>query len=275
MSTGSFNLSNDNTTTMVDPTPFHTLQSSFNAARRARPPAMPVSSAFETDERVPLRLQRQLSKGGLRGIFKRTKAEKSLISSVQEEDRMFPAAAGSSTQEAAAKSLPQYLPSMRSSNKPESSPITPQKPASKTSHLNLKSLKQTKMGTKAGAERSPKSSTKAPTWTSTTWDPPPLFQAYPQAIKHAQLSASTLTADAILRISQNKKTSGLIREEYAQTTENEQGQTAAARKTEKAKSKHRRQISGSISGAGWTQKVFVLVTSGYVSDRSCALATLS
>jgi len=32
----------------------------------------------------------------------------------------------------------------------------------------------------------------------------------------------------------------------------------------KSKSKHRRKISGSLSKADWTQKIFVLVTSGYL-----------
>jgi hypothetical protein len=40
------------------------------------------------------------------------------------------------------------------------------------------------------------------------------------------------------------------------------------KKTEKARAKHRRQVSGSISKADWTQKIFVLVTSGYLLQYS-------
>jgi len=244
-------------------TPFQSLQTSFNATRRARPHMMSISSGNEADDRVPLKLQRQLSKGGLRGIFKRVILEKNLVSSVHEEAGIISATSERSMQEVAAKSLPQIP---RSSTTLGNKPVTPQKPASKTSKMSLRSMKQTKAGTKEVSKSSPKSSTKAPTRTNAAWDPPPLFQAYPQAIKHAQLSASAMSADAILRISKNKKSPGLIREEFAQTVEDEQDQTAAARKIEKAKNKHRRHISGSISGAGWTQKVYVLVTSGYVSD---------
>jgi len=267
-------MSNNITKSDVDPnvsTPFQSLQSTFNATRRARPPTMSIFTENETEERVPLKLQRQLSKAGLRGIFKRNKVEKSGISSVQEEDRVTSATSERSMQEMAAKTLPQSPSTIRSSTVLENLPITPQKHGSKTSQMHFRSANQTKPGTKAGSKSSPKSSTKTPTRTSAAWDPPPLFQAYPQAIKHAQLSASALSADAILRISRNKKGPGLIREEFAQTI-GDQDQTAAAKKTEKAKSKHRRHISGSITGAGWTQKVYVLVTSGYVSNQFCALA---
>lgn len=261
-------MSNDTTTNpVVDPdlsAPFQSLQATFNATRRARPPTMYISTGSEVDDRVPLKLQRQVSKGGLRGIFKRTKVEKSLVSPVQEEAGMASATSEMSIREMAVKSIPRSLSTKRSSTILETipvTPVTPKKTASKTSRMNLRSGKQSKQ---LIAKGSPKSSTKPPTRTSAAWDPPPLFQAYPQAIKHAQLSASTLSADAILRISQNKKSTGLIREEFAQTVGDGQDQTAAGRKSEKAKSKHRRQISGSISGAGWTQKIFVLVTSGYV-----------
>jgi hypothetical protein len=78
-----------------------------------------------------------------------------------------------------------------------------------------------------------------------------------------------LSADSIIRISNHKRNHSL-RDEIAQTRANNEGQdqSAAARKTEKAKSKHRRQISGSISKADWTQKIFVLVTSGYLLQYS-------
>ena len=258
-------MSNDTTNIVVDTdasAPFQFLQSNFNSTRRARPPTMYISTENDVGERVPLNLQRQPSKNGLRGIFKRTKPEKSPVSPVPEEARMISATTEKPTQELVTEALPPNLSSTQSPVTTKNLPTTPQKSVSKTSRINFRSVKPTKPGMKAVPKSSPNSSTKTPTRTSAAWDPPPLFQAYPQSIKHAQLSSSTLSADAILRISQNKKSAGLIREEFAQTAGDEQDQTAAVKKTEKAKRKHRRQISGSISGAGWTQKVFVLVTSG-------------
>ncbi|KAL1999652.1 hypothetical protein VTN02DRAFT_4209 [Thermoascus thermophilus] len=88
----------------------------------------------------------------------------------------------------------------------------------------------------------------------TSWDPPPLFQAYPQSIKHACLLAPTLSADSILRINASKR--GSSAREDAQTNDN-----GARKKEEK---KHSRKRSGSISKTEWTHKIFVLVTSGYI-----------
>ena len=136
--------------------------------------------------------------------------------------------------------------------------------------LRSKSVKH-KTPSKPSPPKSSKSSTKSspkpPTRTSAAWDPPPLFQAYPQAIKHAQLSASTLSADSILRISNHKRNNSL-RDEIAQTRAIDGQDEGAMKKTEKARAKHRRQISGSISKADWTQKIFVLVTSGYLLQYS-------
>lgn len=88
----------------------------------------------------------------------------------------------------------------------------------------------------------------------TSWDPPPLFQAYPQSIKHACLLAPTLSADSILRINASRR--GSSAREDAQNNDN-----GARKKEEK---KHSRKMSGSISKTEWTHKIFVLVTSGYI-----------
>lgn len=99
---------------------------------------------------------------------------------------------------------------------------------------------------------------------SGAWEPPPLFQVYPQCLKHAQLQASTLSADTILRLS-NDKRAGNAREELAQTSNNDgSSKSSASRISERAKSKHRRSQSGSISRADWTEKIFCLVTTGFL-----------
>ncbi len=65
----------------------------------------------------------------------------------------------------------------------------------------------------------------------------------------------------------NHRRNNSLRDEFAQTQDGVE-MSAAAKKSEKAKSKHRRQISGSLSRADWTQKIFILVTSGYLLQYS-------
>lgn len=65
----------------------------------------------------------------------------------------------------------------------------------------------------------------------------------------------------------NHKRNNSLRDEIAQTEATDLT-TAAAKKAEKVKSKHKRQISGSLSKADWIQKIFVLVTSGYLLQYS-------
>ncbi|KAH7314212.1 hypothetical protein BKA65DRAFT_118194 [Rhexocercosporidium sp. MPI-PUGE-AT-0058] len=256
------------------------LNSAFNSNRRERPPMMDLSTG-DIASRVPLRQQKVLrkdSKGGLRGIFTRNKAEKVVvISPLVEETPPLSSFSERSMRAVAEASLPRSLSVKMTRQKSGKStpvteislPATPAKSTTKPSRMNLrsKSVKSVKTPSKPTPKSpSTKSSPRPPTRTSTAWDPPPLFQAYPQAIKHAQLSASTLSADAILRMSNHKRNNSL-RDEIAQTEATDLT-TAAGKKAEKAKSKHKRQISGSLSKADWIQKIFVLVTSGYLLQYS-------
>ena len=92
------------------------------------------------------------------------------------------------------------------------------------------------------------------------WNPPPLFQAYPQAIKHAHLPACTVPADVVLRLHNSKSSNplaGLLSPTASDIPEEPIG-------GEKPKRRHRRNGSGSASRFEWTTKVFVLTTSGYL-----------
>ncbi|KAK0118284.1 hypothetical protein ONS95_012581 [Cadophora gregata] len=252
------------------------LNSAINSNRRERPPMINLSTG-DVASRVPLRQPKVLrkdSKGGLRGMFTRNKTEKAVvISPLIEETPSLSGFSERSMKAAAEANLPRSLSMkmvMQKAEKPTPvteiiMPATPAQSTAKASRMNLrsKSVKSMKTPSKPTPKSpSTKSSPRPPTRTSAAWDPPPLFQAYPQAIKHAQLSASTLSADAILRMSNHKRNNSL-RDEIAQVEATDLT-SAAARKAEKAKSKHKRQISGSLSKADWTQKIFVLVTSGYL-----------
>lgn len=93
--------------------------------------------------------------------------------------------------------------------------------------------------------------------TSTTWDPPPLFQAYPQSIKHGRLQASNLSADHILLLNQRETS-------LDQGTDGRVESRAGNRESKSKGGKHRRNLSNTISRAEWTEKIYILVTSGYL-----------
>ncbi|KAL2131524.1 hypothetical protein VTI74DRAFT_4924 [Chaetomium olivicolor] len=91
------------------------------------------------------------------------------------------------------------------------------------------------------------------------WNPPPLFQAYPQAIKHAHLPACTVSAEVVLRLHNHKNNGSLSSILSSNAPDIPEEATG-----EKPKRRHRRNGSGSTSRFDWTTKVFVLVTSGYL-----------
>jgi hypothetical protein len=90
-----------------------------------------------------------------------------------------------------------------------------------------------------------------------SWDPPPLFQAYPQALKYALLDSPSTSVESILRDSghQNNATSG-----GSTTPTNLEEASMPQKKTKK----HKRHISMS----GWTRKLYILVRNGYVLQYS-------
>ncbi|MCJ1456520.1 hypothetical protein MMC28_006881 [Mycoblastus sanguinarius] len=87
--------------------------------------------------------------------------------------------------------------------------------------------------------------------TPATWEPPPLLQAYPQAIKHATLCAPTLSAEAILRLDSDR----------AATDASSSGTRGKGQKDKRQK---RPTTSDVIRKGDWTDKIYVLVTSGYL-----------
>lgn len=101
---------------------------------------------------------------------------------------------------------------------------------------------------------------------STTWDPPPLFQAYPQAIKHSSLSTPPISADAILRYHGSGK--GLVADssqsmptENADVTDCDHPESG---KRGRAVKKRQRSHETVLNGQWVQKKIYVLVTSGYI-----------
>ncbi|KAL8793790.1 MAG: hypothetical protein Q9195_003620 [Heterodermia aff. obscurata] len=98
---------------------------------------------------------------------------------------------------------------------------------------------------------------------NTNWNPPPLFQAYPQAIKHSSLSAPSLSADAILRHYKTKKNNS---HDSPHTTTVSDGQDSNDQDPERRMhaTNKRQRSQDAVLNAPWVQKIYVLVTSGYI-----------
>lgn len=102
------------------------------------------------------------------------------------------------------------------------------------------------------------------------WEPPPLFQAYPQSIKYATVQACVFSPDVLLRTHSQRKQAELIRErmdshrDLAATLEN-------GPETKKLEKTHKRLMSNSVLNPPTpqlTNKVYVLVTAGYILQYS-------
>jgi hypothetical protein len=103
----------------------------------------------------------------------------------------------------------------------------------------------------------------------TSWDPPPLFQAYPQSILYAMLDTSCLSADSIIKSDGNLRR-GSTNEQLVGDSFTEKTVTTGTTKKRRDVSlkTHRRNLSASISSSGWTRKLFILITSGYLLQYS-------
>jgi len=240
------------------------IQTSFNDTqpastsrwRRARPVA-PLPEQID-QARVPLadpapksilkptlKLEHRQSKMSLFNLFSRPKVEKlrghheaGLATSIESLRSPTPASA-----------LPEPKPTVR---------LNPVNVVSQPSRSQLDPAPKPKLH---------KSSTSKRPRQPINWDPPPLFQAYPQAIKYDTLQASTSSPDALLRSQSQRKQYNALQEKLESkldlpaTAEGD----ADIKKLEKAEAKHKRLTSASTMGSSeLTRKIYVLVTSGFV-----------
>ncbi|KAK1836623.1 eukaryotic translation initiation factor 3 subunit G-domain-containing protein [Podospora conica] len=234
---------------------FEFIQTQAAQARRTRPPLLDLGD--NTADRIPLRsdadskLRRRESRLGLGRIFGWGKT------STPEKNAVFPVLSPASM-EASPRSG-----GIRASIAELNWPYGLQNGTGQRSEVTLPSLaipanpdlKHKKSA--SGVRGLPSSGGNRGSIAS--WDPPPLFKAYPQAIKHAHLSACTASADTVLRLHSSSKNS------LALDTPDQSG----VDKNDRSKKKHRRNTSGSSSlKLDWTTKAFVLVTSGYLLQYS-------
>ncbi|GKT45553.1 uncharacterized protein ColSpa_05734 [Colletotrichum spaethianum] len=234
-----------------------TLQYRATQSRRARPPDVQTASAGAST-RVPLRpenrLSRRDSRMGLKSIFGRAKPAREVDPTASYFDTGRPNSLRASLAEIS------NWPHMRSELALSSSHSRPTSVAASPPFSDFSLQKRPTTSEKPQIQSVP--AARSSRGNLATWDPPPLFQAYPQAIKHAHLPAATTSADVILRLT-DRKGSISLREDLTQLALTpELAQEHADRAAERARRKHLRSLS--TVRLEWTYKTYVLCTSGYL-----------
>ena len=187
---------------------------------------------------------RRTSKGGLKGLFQRTRSVKALVSSdlvetSRDEADVFQRvvtrdAVVASNNEAAV--VPLEIPSR--STLPARSNITSSHPSSKVHHKE------------------------PPLSSPTIWAAPSLFEAYPQAVKYATLLAPNLSAAATIRHDTLRRNISVGHRHKPNESKSEiVGSDALSERIHKY---HKRQISEATSKQDWTRNIYLLTTSGYL-----------
>ncbi|KAJ4309285.1 hypothetical protein N0V94_009004 [Neodidymelliopsis sp. IMI 364377] len=101
---------------------------------------------------------------------------------------------------------------------------------------------------------------------SGVWEPPPLFQAFPQSVKHATVQACVFPPEVLMRTQSQRRQAELIRERIDSARDLsviEENST----ETKKLEKSHKRLISNSVlnpPAPELVNKIYILVTSGYV-----------
>ncbi|KAB8235465.1 peptidase family M20/M25/M40 protein [Aspergillus alliaceus] len=213
------------------------------ATRPNRPRPEEYQNDGEAGERVPLQtpVKRQTSKSGLRSIFSREKlphkeSTDSKLSGIEETQDSMP--------QATTNSAAPLSPTLATPKTTFSTPTGVTSPIEDPPRPKPSKSRQ-------------KTSEDKPAAGEIGWKPPPLFQAYPQAIKHDSLLAPAMSADSILRLQATSTAKrGSVRDDSAQ---------AETRKKEnKEKKKHMRSLSETIGKSEWSPKIYILVTTGYI-----------
>ncbi|KAK2044169.1 peptidase family M20/M25/M40 protein [Colletotrichum somersetense] len=237
-----------------------TLQYRATQSRRARPPDVQTETAAApgASTRVPLRPENRLGKRdsrlGLKAIFGRSKT----IREVDPTTSYFDTGRASGIR-ASLAGISNWS-HMRSDLTLSSSHSRSMSVSANASFSDLSLKRRPTTSEKARPNHAP--AARPPRGSLATWDPPPLFQAYPQAIKHAQLPAATTSADVILRLTDRKGSISLRGDPTQLAFTSEPAEEHAARLAERARRKHLRTLS-SVK-LEWTSKTYVLCTSGYL-----------
>lgn len=221
--------------------------------RRARPPNMDL---VQNENRVPLRAEKSMkreSKIGLRGIFNRAKTGKGDKDTDDHSSRSTLRPSGIRASLVDFSSWPHRLHSSRSEASLVSQALVDPRSASATLFSPL--LPQNNSD-KARPQPTPSVRGRVVT---KSWSPPPLFQVYPQAVKHATLPVCNVPLETLARYSETGIKSGhgpgmRTSEHWSDSTLKTKGDTL----------KKKQRLASLRNPSEWTSKIFVLVTSGYL-----------
>ncbi|KAI1738867.1 hypothetical protein F4680DRAFT_161547 [Xylaria scruposa] len=224
-----------------------------NSLRRARPPDIKV---VQEENAVPLRAEKTMkrdSKIGLRGIFTRNKAGKTDKDTEEPSSRSGLRPAGIRASLVDFGNWPYRLHSSRSeaslisTASVDSRPIAPDLSSPyRSPHGSFSTSKPQLIEPLSGRT------------VATTWEPPALFQVYPQAVKHATLPACNVSVESLARNSESrgsKLIQGIRIPEHV-------GDLNIKARGEILKKKQR--VASLRNPLEWTSKIFVLITSGYL-----------
>lgn len=213
----------------------------------------PTEVVANQPQNVPLQSEstkRIASKTSLRGLFARNKA----LREERKTEITLPAVGerrGSTTPSTTVPDTPRSIAHTFASGSTLHAPSQVATPTESTFNLDRPS-------------RSTRVKPEAKSKVSSSWTPPPLFQAYPQASKHARLAVPNISPDTVLRIQATQ--AGNFRNP-SQPGEGEGGDASAAKKGKKdTKDKNpvKRGRSNTLDQIVLLKKIFVLVTAGYL-----------
>ncbi|KAF2998967.1 hypothetical protein E8E13_007162 [Curvularia kusanoi] len=98
------------------------------------------------------------------------------------------------------------------------------------------------------------------------WEPPPLFQAFPQSVKHATVQSCVFPPEILMRTQSQRRQAEIMRERIDSARDLsviEENST----ETKKLEKSHKRLISNSVlnpPAPELVNKIYILVTSGYI-----------
>ncbi|KAI5463329.1 hypothetical protein BGZ63DRAFT_189831 [Mariannaea sp. PMI_226] len=213
-------------------------------SRRTRPPDLDLMA--NDQNRIPLRpekVNRRESRLGLRNLFGRSKANKENAQLPHPLD-----VPGSSSRASVADA--NHGLHYASSTPSDHMPTTPKSP-----RVLSTMFENAQAGPPPVKVIEPAKVTRGP---PAAWSPPPLFKAFPQAVKHTTLLTASLPTEVILRLHERRAAAGEAPDEQIEQN---------GEKT-KTKKRHRQNPSGSMPKFEWTNKIYVLATSGYLLQYS-------
>ncbi|KAI0192476.1 hypothetical protein F4808DRAFT_376525 [Astrocystis sublimbata] len=210
--------------------------------RRARPPDVDV---ILKENRVPLRAERTMKRDsmiGLKSIFSRHKSNRTDRDAEETSSHAGPRPAGIRASFANFSNWPYQLHSSRSTTSLSNTTTVDSRSAASGASSPLSPIKGSQDASKPPTVERPGGGR-----VSSPWNPPPLFQVYPQAVKHATLPACNVPVEILTRNSEALQGFGLEAKAKSDTLR-----------------KKRHGMTGAKTAVEWTSKIFVLVTSGYL-----------